>query len=288
MNEFNYRSRQWFICVQEGAKCYRLFEEIMDLLPTESTTWAYIKHDKEHNSITGEEKNKHYHAVIVFDNARSFSAMQKKFAGAHIEKAIDIGNCSAYLLHNTDQCKLEGKKTYEMKDIVTNSADMVRQWLGNRALKRPRFNPERIIEYIVFDGLQGVGQFYMTFGSQIQRYIPLITSICNEYYSDSRNQAWIQQVLMSKRNVYNRYSGSCKNIHVSREDIVYICSRFFYVFDLIVDYQRWEYVNDDDFFCYLYSDRPDIVELYKLNDVKVFEFSYLIEYMKAFAENSLF
>lgn len=60
------------------------------------------------------------------------------------------------------------------------------------------------------------------------------------------------------------------------------------MFDLIVDYQRWEYVNDDDFFCYLYSDRPDIVELYKLNDVKGFEFNYLIEYMKAFAENSLF
>lgn len=212
MKDGNFKARQWFLCVNEGAKCFKFFEEICGLLNNDTSTWAYIKHEPEKNSVTGDEKPFHYHAVLVFDNPRSFSSIQKKFQGAHIEKAINISDCSAYLLHNTERAKADGKKQYNIKDIVTNNSDMLKIWLGDKALRKPKFNPDRIVEYVVLDGLRGYTQFFMKYGAVVQKYMSSINCICNEYYNHVENQEWINKLFTAKRNVYNRYSAKTNNI----------------------------------------------------------------------------
>lgn len=205
-NALNYRSRQWFLCVNEGAYCYQFFPEMMSLLNSNTTTWAYIQHEAEKSVVSGEVKPRHYHAVIAFDNARAFSAVQKKFVGAHIERVMNISDCTAYLLHNTEKAKADGKKQYDIKDIITNNSGMLRIWLGDKAFRKPYFNPDRIVEYVVLDGLRGYTAFYMKYGAVVQKYMASINRICDEYYNNKDNQAWIDKLLMAKRNRHNLYS----------------------------------------------------------------------------------
>ena len=97
-------------------------------------------------------------------------------------------------------------RRYDIKDIVTNNSGMLRIWLGDKAFRKPYFNPDRIVEYVVLDGLRGYTAFYMKYGAAVQKYMASINRICDEYYNNKENQAWIDKLFMAKRNKYNLYS----------------------------------------------------------------------------------
>lgn len=179
--EHNSRSRNWFLCVHKGAECFDNLASICERLS--NCTYAYILHDEEHNFLNEVEiggKPQHYHVLLVFDNARTFSSISKTFSGAHCEVSHVLADCAVYLLHNTPSAIKAGKKQYDVSEIVTNNREALNSWLGDKSLKFEPFNENRILEYIVLDDCRSVSEFFMRFGSVIQRYIPLIKALIEE------------------------------------------------------------------------------------------------------------
>ncbi len=177
--DYNTRSRNWFLCVNEGAECYPSVSSICESLT--NCTYGYIQHEPE--IVEGDDglsKGWHYHIVLAFENARTFTSVTKAFRGAHVETAHVLSNCTAYLLHATASAIKAGKKQYDSSLIQSNNIDAIRSWLGDKGLQFESFSDNRILEYILFDNCRSISAFYMRFGSVIQRYIPLINALLNE------------------------------------------------------------------------------------------------------------
>ncbi len=206
--EYNKRARNWFLCVQQGAKCFYDVPIICERL--NNCSFAYIKHDKE--TMTNGElvKEEHYHIILNFENARSFQSVTKHFAGAHVEESHNLADCAAYLLHNTPSAIAAGKKQYLFSEIITNNETAVRAWIGDKGVKYDVFNENKIVEYIFVNHCWSIFEFYSKFGAQIQKYIPLIDRLLKEV--DLENNRALREYLEKcyqdnfGKNGYNRYS----------------------------------------------------------------------------------
>lgn len=263
---FNQRSRNWFLCIQEGATCYNHLPEILDRFDTDKCTYAYIKHDAETYSISDnldsemkevEGKKEHYHVLLCFENSRTFSSITKHFKGAHVEVSHCLADCANYLLHNTEASRKAGKKIYSFDQICTNNKDALASWLGSRGLRYEVFNENKIIEYILCKDCLSITAFYMRFGSAIQRYIPLITQLLKEYNSDANidAQKYIKQQMnkysYDDANVYNVQSveGSIyddlSTIYCSSHVLIWVCSQHYRLSDLIINQNLFEIADED-------------------------------------------
>lgn len=118
--------RNYFITINEGAKCYNNIDEILASI-SNTCDYAYIYHNdiEEVKDIdefkemieNGEELKQHIHLVIKFYNQRNFNAVMKMFEGAHIEVSKSIVASCRYLCHldNTD------KKKYDIRDVIQHN-----------------------------------------------------------------------------------------------------------------------------------------------------------------------
>ena len=156
----NLRSRNYFITINEGAKC---FTNIASIIKSLNCQYAYINHN--------ETDNNHYHALIIFKNPRYLSSIKLLFEGAHIEICRSINLTCRYLLHLDD----DEKKDYSIDDIITNF-DV--SSLINSGLEY--FNPNNILEDIE-SGCVTLVHFYKKYGAVISRYITLIEKLIASY-----------------------------------------------------------------------------------------------------------
>lgn len=130
------RLRDWFITVHQGADCY---EKVFDICEATNTTfWAGITHDKDVETTQDGEVVPapiHRHIAICLKNGCTFTAMQKRFPGAHIENPLDIKGSVKYLLHRT--AKSLGKHQYEPTEIVTEYPQRVKAILEEKEAFEP-------------------------------------------------------------------------------------------------------------------------------------------------------
>lgn len=269
---FNRRSRNWFLCIHENAPAWDVFMAQLDSFG-DKAAWAYIFHDPE-SGYAGEYeviqgKPRHVHIVIGFDNPRTFMSMKKHFPGAHIEISHNLSDCAAYLLHNTPRALEQGKKQYDVSEIATNNRDVLSLWLGSKGLGYQPFNAARIIEYVYLDGLLDVGSFYLRFGDSILKYLSLIDKIINEFFSNVENQEASKKIKAflderKKKGIgYNRYSAD----FVLCRETVFFAHSYMLLIDLVIRYQRWDFLCRNEDVEFLFSDRFEICEKYKIADL---------------------
>lgn len=106
MNTQKIRTRNWFLTINQNAECFNSVRELVESY--NKCEYALILHDKDN------EEQPHYHLCIMFDNARIFEHLQKKFVGAHIEQMESKYKCFRYLLHLDDKEKYQ----YELSEVL--------------------------------------------------------------------------------------------------------------------------------------------------------------------------
>lgn len=121
--------RDYFVTINEGAKCYDEALEIVKNLNTK--LYAAIYHDKdilremdENGAINEKPKRKHMHIVMELKNPISFNSIQKKFEGAHIETIKYKKSAYQYLIHNSQNSK--EKYQYSPDEIISNDLTAVK------------------------------------------------------------------------------------------------------------------------------------------------------------------
>lgn len=177
----NNRSKNWFLCIQKNASC---FEHLAEILQQESNLdYAYIIHDKGNDF---NEKGLHYHLVLMYQNARTFASIKKKFDGAHIEPTQYTASAIQYLIHYNNPEKVQ----YTIYDITSNMPNIASYFTNTIE----PFDENNIVNYYE-DGCKTLLMFYNRFGGQIARHIQLIKEILKEL----DYEAW------NKRQLYNKY-----------------------------------------------------------------------------------
>lgn len=100
------KTRNWFLTINQEAEC---FNEVIAITKNyEKCQYSLILHDKDN------EEQPHYHLCILFDNARTFDQLQKKYRGAHIEIMESKYSAFRYLLHLDDTDKYQ----YEKSELI--------------------------------------------------------------------------------------------------------------------------------------------------------------------------
>lgn len=166
----NERDRNWFIEVNEKAESYKDIQKTIEA--TKPLYFALILHEKDIDK--GEPKPPHFHAVLKYRDAKTFSTIQSYFKGAHIERAQSITACVQYLLHLNNP----EKEQYLPFEIITNDQDLTSHYLKQQ-VSPEKFNPLMILDYIQVDGLLDYWEFVYRFGiDQVQKYRASINQLC--------------------------------------------------------------------------------------------------------------
>lgn len=258
----NSRKRNWFITVNAGAECYNDFENLLyKFCLNGKADYAFIQHtpetkkDLEGNII---EKPYHYHAVLVCENPRFFSSIAKSFRGAHIEPCFSLSSVSEYLLHITPQAIKDGKKTYSIDDIKSSNITAFKQWIGSSGIKREVFDENKISDYVWFDGLQTVTEFYERFGVVVMKYIPLIKQIIDDFNGETYD-SFIKEL--------NRLKCDSVNYEYYINDISNMKHFRLNGFEMLFKYHHWEQL-DDDFYTYLKLHHSDFLVSHGLTEIE--------------------
>lgn len=258
----NSRKRNWFITVNAGAECYNDFENLLyKYCLNGKADYAFIQHtpetkkDLEGNII---EKPFHYHAVLVCENPRFFSSIAKTFKGAHIEPCFSLSSVSEYLLHITPQAIKDGKKTYSIDDIKSSNITAFKQWIGSSGIKREVFDENKISDYVWFDGLQTVTEFYERFGVVVMKYIPLIKQIIEDFNGETYD-SFIKEL--------NRLKCDSVNYEYYINDISNMKHFKLNGFEMLFKYHHWEQL-DDDFYTYLKLHHSDFLVSHGLTEIE--------------------
>lgn len=166
------RHKNYFITINKNAPC---FDNLDAILKQETNcSYAYIIHDKDFNindDGTHSPKNLHKHVVILFENARTFASMQKKYDGAHIEPVEYVNSTMQYLIHQNNPEKAQ----YTILDITSNIADIATYFTTS---KEP-FDADKILDYYI-QGTKTFIMFYQRFGAQINKYQGLINTLIRD------------------------------------------------------------------------------------------------------------
>lgn len=165
------RSRDYFITINKGAKCYEHAFEI--LLQLNYRIYAMIKHDKDQtmelDNNTGElvykPKKEHLHIVVELKNAITFTSISDKFEGAHIEQIKYKKACYQYLLHNRPN-SLE-KYQYDFSDISSNNLEAVQLAIDSENGLR-LFNENMFLHYMA-EGILDKYSFVKAFGLNVYK-----------------------------------------------------------------------------------------------------------------------
>lgn len=155
--------RDFFITINKEADCYENVLEIVKELNFK--LYAYIVHDKDEliDKETGEHqghKPTHKHIMLELKNPVSFNAMQKRFAGAHIDIPKYKKSAYQYLIHNSPRSKGE-KYEYSLDEIITNDVAQVKYIIETET--NELFIETKFLVYMV-EGVRTPYQFAKRFG----------------------------------------------------------------------------------------------------------------------------
>lgn len=158
--------RDFFITINEGAKCYEEALEIIKELNLK--LYALIIHDKdilydENGECLG-PKAKHKHIMLEVKNPISFNAMQDRFKGAHIEIPKYKKSAYQYLLHNLPSAR--EKYQYPLSDIISNDLESVKYIIESETFEL--FQENKFLIYIA-EGVRTPYQFTKRFGLNVYR-----------------------------------------------------------------------------------------------------------------------
>lgn len=190
------KSRDWFITINQGAKCYEdALERIKEL---NVKVYAYIVHDKDKiidiSNETGEKietpKKVHKHAVIELKNAITMNSMQNKFPGAHIEMPKYKKSAYQYLIHNLPSAK--EKYQYDFKEIISNSLDEVKIIIETET--NEIFYENMLLKYIA-QGVTSSYRFVKRFGMNAYRqYWQVYQAMLKELEHDEEMQQDLREI----------------------------------------------------------------------------------------------
>lgn len=116
------RIRRFFLTIHNNDKGkLRIIELLNSPIGTiKNPKIAFIEHGQDIDE-NGEQKLTHWHAVIEYENARTFEAMKKNFPDCHIEESKNLYASIQYLTHKNDPSKHQ----YLYENIITND----KKWL---------------------------------------------------------------------------------------------------------------------------------------------------------------
>lgn len=109
------RARNWNL-VLNGETLPNPNEIIAKLAEIRAKNYAFIYHNK---AIKDEEKRKHIHLVLEFENARTFESLKKKLEAWHIEPCRNLAQSLQYLTHKN----APDKEQYELDDVIKSNAN---------------------------------------------------------------------------------------------------------------------------------------------------------------------
>lgn len=160
------KSRDYFITINEGAKCYENAKKIVDTMNYK--LYAMITHDKdilynEDGECLGPKKT-HIHIMIELKNPITFESVQNKFEGAHIEKVHYKKSAYQYLLHNLPSAR--EKYQYPLTDIISNDIKSVEYIIETETFEL--FQENKFLVYIA-EGVRTPYQFVKRFGLNVYR-----------------------------------------------------------------------------------------------------------------------
>jgi len=153
--------RDFFITINEGAESYENALEIVKELNIK--LYALIVHDKdilldEEGQLLGPKK-KHKHIMLEVKNPISFTAMQDRFKGAHIEIPKYKKSAYQYLLHNLPSAR--EKYQYPLDDIISNDIQSIKLIIESETFEL--FQENKFLIYIA-EGVRTPYQFVKRFG----------------------------------------------------------------------------------------------------------------------------
>jgi hypothetical protein len=154
----------------KGLQNYFLIEHNQDTMTQEDIENAKDKLTTEWH--VGDKKTPHFHAVLWFNNKKSFSQMQKLFPYCHIEPTNSISASIQYLIHKG----FDEKHQYSKEEIITNNQSLLDYHISRDI---ELFDENQIIQYII-QGTTTITLFYERFGSAINPYMNMIKSILRE------------------------------------------------------------------------------------------------------------
>ena len=105
------RARNWNL-VLNGDNLPNTNEIIAKLAEIRAKNYAFIYHNKDN-----EDKRKHIHLVIEFENARTFESLKKKLDAWHIEPCRNLALSLQYLTHKN----APDKEQYEIDDVIKSN-----------------------------------------------------------------------------------------------------------------------------------------------------------------------
>lgn len=160
------RAKNWFITINKGATC---FDKVYDItLEQTNCTYYLILHDRDNI------KQEHYHLILLYQNARTYDSIFKKYEGAHIEQCDYPVKAIRYLIHKDNP----EKEPYTINEIKHNDDNKHLEEIMQEQLVEP-FDPNKIIFYY-YEGYKSLLDFYGRFGVNINKYITLIKNVLNE------------------------------------------------------------------------------------------------------------
>lgn len=160
------RAKNWFITINKGATSFEKAYEIT--LEQTNCTYYLILHNRDNI------KQEHYHLVILYQNARTFESINKKFEGAHIEPCDYPVKAIRYLIHKDNK----EKEPYLIDEIKTNDIREHLEEIMQEQIMDP-FDPNKITQYY-YEGYHTFLDFYGRFGANLIKYIPLIKNVLYE------------------------------------------------------------------------------------------------------------
>lgn len=214
--------RNWFLTVNKNAECYDNLLDIVEFLNERSERfyhYAVILHDRDtisekgYNKLLEEAYSKdswglfdsisryqvlpddkktsveyaykpeHYHVLMCFQDAKTWSFIKRHFPGAHVQTCISVANCFHYLTHDTQKARELGKTPYDKSNIKMDKTGQV--FFDAKPVEEMQFryfNPHHIAKYVFIDGLHNYCDFTLEFSAvQCQRWLSSIQSMCNLY-----------------------------------------------------------------------------------------------------------
>lgn len=170
MEDKTIRSRNWFLTINEGCDCFANIVNIVKLQKTNH--YALIKHYK--------EDNLHYHLCIEFENAKTFSAVQSIFEGAHIELMKYKNVSYQYLIHKNES----DKQPYDISEVICDNLDYYILMVDSDQFEH--LNTENIISDIS-SGYDSMIQFIQKYGlNQVNLFHNLISKLIAEKRENMR------------------------------------------------------------------------------------------------------
>lgn len=192
--------RDFFITINKDASCYENALEIAK--ETNYRLYALIVHDKDEiiDKETGEHKGKkaeHKHLMLEVKNPVSFSAMQKRFEGAHIEIPKYKKSAYQYLIHNSPRSKGE-KYEYSLEEIISNDIQSVKYLIETETSEL--FQQNRFLYYIA-EGTRTSYQFVKRFGlDAYKQYWKPYSEMLAQLDHDEEMQHDLNKILVDMEN----------------------------------------------------------------------------------------